>query len=224
MMEPAAHWLDRHAMLAEHIAVAERNDREVKAMVQVAEQKRRVHSDRFIEGLRLEIQAQSARVARTTPPQPATEKTARPMPLEPERPLPLESERLALAEMEARRQSLERYAEELLAETVRVEARMQERQAQAEREAEGILASARAEAQQIAAQIEARGEQVAREEIQIQIQEQRRALVAREAQETRAQGSDADHIVRVSKEQVHRMQKLLMEQLASLRERGAPRL
>ena len=196
-MEPEAHRLDREAMLAEHIAVAARVDRMVNEMVEVARRKRRASTDLLIERLRNDLGAQFAQAARAVPPPAAA---AGPTTT----PAIVESERLALAEAEERRKQLERYAEELLAETVRVEARMKERRAQAEREAQEILLRSQAEAQRAAAEMQ-----------------ERRAQAEREAYEIRAQAREADHIVAVSRQQCHRVQEALTGMLASLDDGGA---
>ena len=195
-MEPAAHRLDREAMLAEHIAVAARLDREVDEMVEAARRKRRVATDLLIARLRIDLGtqlAQAARAARHV----AAEGEVTPPP-------PIESERLALAAAEERRKQLERYAEELLAETARVEARMRERRAEAEREADEILERAQAEARRAAAEMQ-----------------ERRAQVEREAYEIRARAREADHIVAVSRQQRDRVQELLTGMIASLDDGGA---
>ena len=67
-MEPAAHRLDREAMLAEHIAVAARLDREVDELVEAARRARRVASDLLIERLRVNLGKQVAQAAAAVPP------------------------------------------------------------------------------------------------------------------------------------------------------------
>ena len=96
-MEPEAHRLDREAMLAEHIAVAARLDREVNEMVEVGEKEAsRLASDLLIERLRNDLGAQFAQAARAVPPPAAA---AGPTTT----PAIVEAERLALAEAEERR-------------------------------------------------------------------------------------------------------------------------
>lgn len=60
-MEPESHRLDRQAMLADHLAVAERVRREVDEAVVAAAEKRRAYFDQFMDHMRFEAQAQRER-------------------------------------------------------------------------------------------------------------------------------------------------------------------
>jgi len=256
-MEPASHRLDREAMLADRVAVAERIRRDVDEAVVAATEKRRAHIDRIVENLRFAAREQPAAAARATS---ADGEAARRLvaparaadnvretsgalvlrTLTEERELSArvhaqtESERAALAEMQERLRQAERDAEELLVETVRVEAEMQERRKQAEREAEEILARARVEAGGVVSRIEEeRRVQVAREaeEILARTQaeadrvaaeiEERRVRVERESDEIHARALEAERIVATTEEQRHRVRELLSGVLASLGDEAA---
>ena len=220
-MESEIHRHDREAMLADHLAVAERVRREVEEAEGVAAEKRRAF-DRYLEYSGVEAQAQPPADA----PLPQDEEAARLLvasaraaedvrvasraralrTLTKAREFAArvhsqtERERAALAELQERRGQVEREAEEILAEVVRVEAEMEERRGRVEREADEILAQARDEAVRVEA-----------------VMEERRGRVEREADEILARARDeADRIVAASVEERQRVRQLLTGALASL--------
>jgi hypothetical protein len=60
-VEPESHRLDREAMLADRLAVAERVRREVDEAVVAAAEKRRAYFDQFMNRIRFEAEAQRER-------------------------------------------------------------------------------------------------------------------------------------------------------------------
>jgi hypothetical protein len=142
-----------------------------------------------------------------------------------------ERERAALVELRERRARAERQAEELLVETGRVEREMQERQARAERESAELLAQAQAEADRVlAAAEEERRVRVERESAELlasaraeadrivaAAEEERRVRAERESAELLASiRKEADRIVAVTEEERGRVRKLLAGAIASL--------
>ena len=251
-MEQTPHELDVEAMLADRVAVAERISREVDEVVAAAAEKRGAYLDWTIGNLRGDARAQPAAPSRATPPDEeaarllvasarAADDVREASRAEALRTLTeareasalveaqTERERAALAEIRERRAQVEREAEELLAETGRVEDEIQERRARAEREAEELLARAQAEAdrvlagagqerrvqaereaEELLARARAEADRVAAET------EERRGQVAREADEARLRANEADRIVAAAEKERQRVRKLLAGAIASL--------
>jgi len=187
-MEPESHRLDREAMLADRLAVTERVRREVDEAVTAAAQKRRAHSDRFVEGLLLEVQARVqaqaqepvaapaapdgeaagllVAVARTAEEvRDASRALAEARELSALVEAQTEREQAALAEIQERRGLVERELDEILAQTEHERtalAEMHVRRGQVEREADEILAHTERE-RAARADILVRREQVATE-------------------------------------------------------------
>jgi hypothetical protein len=69
-MEPESHRLDREALRADHLAVAERVQREVDAFADAATAKRRAFLDEFVDRVRIDadLQRERDRIARTLRP------------------------------------------------------------------------------------------------------------------------------------------------------------
>ena len=71
--EPGLHQLDREAMFAEHVAIAERVQREVDAVVAAAAAKRSNFLERFVDRLQIDagLERERARILRTLQSAPA---------------------------------------------------------------------------------------------------------------------------------------------------------
>jgi hypothetical protein len=251
-MEQTPHDLDVEEMLADRVAVAERVSREVDEVVAAATEKRGAYIDWTLGNLRRDAREQPAAPSRATPPDGeaarllvasarAAEDVREASRAEALRTLTeareaaavveaqTERERAALAGIRERRAQVAREAEELLAETGRVEGEMQKRRARAESEAAALLAVAQAEADRVlGAAEEERRAQGAREAEEILAEaraeadrlaaeiEERRKMVERGAEALRAQAHEADRIVAVTEEERRRVRKLLAGAIASL--------
>jgi hypothetical protein len=69
--EPESHRLDREAMLAEHVAIAERVKREVDVVLAAATAKRRTFLERFVDRLHIDARLERERYRISTAPRSA---------------------------------------------------------------------------------------------------------------------------------------------------------